>query len=53
MKNVLKVFVAVCFLFSVAAMPAVAGNVVKLQKGEPVHLAYFYLFMSNRMPYGG
>jgi branched-chain amino acid transport system substrate-binding protein len=43
MKNVLKVFVAVCFLFSVAAMPAVAGNVVKLQKGEPVHLAYWFV----------
>lgn len=43
MKNLFRVFIAICFLFSIMAVPAVAGNAVKLQKGEPVHLAYWFV----------
>ncbi len=43
MKHLIRVFIAICFLFSVMAVPAVAGNVVKLSKGEPVHLAYWFV----------
>lgn len=43
MKHLIRVFVAICFLFSVMAVPAVAGNVVKLSKGEPIHIAYWFV----------
>jgi len=43
MKNLIRVFIAICFLLSIMAVPAVAGNEVKLQKGEPVHLAYWFV----------
>lgn len=43
MKNLIRVFIAICFLLSIMAVPAVAGNIVTLQKGEPVHLAYWFV----------
>ena len=43
MKNLIRVFIAICFLLSIMAVPAVAGNAVTLQKGEPVHLAYWFV----------
>lgn len=43
MKNLIRLFIAICFLLSIMAVPAVAGNVVKLEKGEPVHLAYWFV----------
>ncbi len=43
MKHLFRVFIAVCFLFGVAAGPAAAENVVKIGKGEPVHLAYWFV----------
>jgi len=43
MKHLFRMFIAICFLLSVLAVPAVAGNIVKLKKGEPVHLAYWFV----------
>ncbi len=43
MKNLIRVFIAICFLLSIMVVPAVAGNAVTLQKGEPVHLAYWFV----------
>jgi len=43
MKHLLKLFVAVCFLFGLMAGPAVAGNVLTLKKGDPVHLASWFV----------
>jgi len=43
MKNLIRVFIAICFLLSIMAVPAFAGNTVTLQKGEPVHLAYWFV----------
>jgi branched-chain amino acid transport system substrate-binding protein len=42
MKHLIRVFIAICFLMSVMAVPAFAGA-VKLEKGEPVHLAYWFV----------
>lgn len=44
MKHLIRVFVAICFLLSIMAVPVIAGsNSVKLEKGEPVHLAYWFV----------
>ena len=43
MKHLLRVLVAVCFLFGLLASPAVAGNVLTIKKGEPIHLAAWFV----------
>ncbi len=43
MKHVFRVFVAVCFLFGLMAGPAAAGNVLTIKKGEPIHLAAWFV----------
>nr|NJM02713.1 ABC transporter substrate-binding protein [Desulfobacula sp.] len=43
MKHVFRVLVAVCFLFALMAGPAVAGNVLTIKKGEPIHLAAWFV----------
>ena len=42
MKHLIRVFIAICFLMSIVAVPAFSGT-VKLEKGEPVHLAYWFV----------
>lgn len=43
MKHFLRVLVAVCFLFGLMAGPAAAGNVLTIKKGEPIHLAAWFV----------
>lgn len=43
MKHVFRVLVAVCFLFGLMAGPAAAGNVLTIKKGEPIHLAAWFV----------
>ena len=43
MKHLVRVLVTVCFLFGLSAGPVSAGNVLSIKKGEPVHLASWFV----------
>ena len=42
MKRLFSIFVVLCFIVGMA-VPAMAADVVKLKKGEPVHIAYWFV----------
>lgn len=44
MKRLFCVFVVLCFVIGISAFPAMADKgVVKLKKGQPVHIAYWFV----------
>lgn len=44
MKRLFCVFVVLCFVIGISALPAMADKgVVKLKKGQPVHIAYWFV----------
>jgi len=43
MKRLFSLFVVLCFVVGVAAVPAMAGNVVKIKPNDPIHIAYWFV----------
>ncbi len=42
MKRLFSMFVVLCFIIGMA-VPAMAGDVVKIKKGDPIHIAYWFV----------
>lgn len=43
MKRLLSVCVVLCFVIGIAAVPAMAGDVVKIKPKDPIHIAYWFV----------
>ncbi len=43
MKHLVRMLVTICFLSGLTAEPALAANILTIKKGEPVHLASWFV----------